>query len=56
MAQKIGERELALREMRERNAKAAKPTREVLAAKLSVPSGQKPIKRKVKRGGMRAIE
>jgi hypothetical protein len=53
MSQKIGPREQALRDAREREAKAAKPTREALAAALPATSGVKPKKRKKVRRGAR---
>jgi hypothetical protein len=50
MTQKIGPRELALREKRERDAAALpKPLREDIAATLPKTSGKKPVKRKAKR-------
>lgn len=63
MTQKIGARELALREMRtkaakedqveasigEAGSKPPKPTKDALEAKLPPTSGKKPVKRKAKR-------
>ena len=49
MTQKIGERETALRAMREADAKQPKPTVKALAAGLPVTKGVKPVKRKAKR-------
>lgn len=52
MTQKIGPREQALRDAREKRAKSpvgfAKIVKETLAS-LPVPSGKKPVKRKAKR-------
>ena len=47
MSQKIGERELALRAMREDKAK--RPPREAIEAALPKTSGKKPVKRKAKK-------
>jgi hypothetical protein len=46
--QAIGPREQALRDAREQNAKASKPTVQALAAALPATSGKKPIKKKRK--------
>lgn len=48
MTQKIGERELALRAMRESDAKQSKPSVKTLAAELPATSGKKPVKKKRK--------
>jgi hypothetical protein len=49
MTQKIGDRELALRAMREADAKQSKPTVKALAAELPKTSGKPIIKRKAKK-------
>jgi len=56
MSQKIGPRELALRQLREKQdlrEKSIVPARDkaALAAKLPPTSGRKPVKRKMKRKG-----
>ena len=54
MSQKLGEHELALRAMREGNAK--RPSREAIEAALP-KSGKKPVKRKkIKGDALRAVE